>query len=416
MVWKYWSVVASCLLATSCGTSVVPVTVTSAPEGGGNVVTTQPTSSTATTQPAGGAQNDPQGNTVVIAAPAVDTNVTVPTYSAERLLTDKSSGTYPRLLRLADGNILAAFTRVDGTTRTLVISLGDANGQNFVDLSSVDSGARDIDNVSLLELVPASGGGPNVLLAAFRNHDLDANGNYTWFRLTLCRSLDGGRSWSFVTQINEKSAPYGLWEPYLRLSATGAVQVFYAEEFASNDQDIMRQISSDGGNTWSPAVAVAGGNVTARYGMPGVAATQDGNRAALALVFESNDAGPFGVHSCLSYDDGLSWAHPTPLFTPPAPHNAGAPQIASVQNQTLIAVMMSDVNATTVNWVQNAAIVVSFAEAPRAGVLQWSTPVTVSAASSYWPGVAWTDLHKVMLSYDRGYVPRAQQITMPPAP
>ena len=58
----------------------------------------------------------------------------------------------------------------------------------------------------------------------------------------------------------------------MRLSSSGALQVYYASENSGTDQDILMQTSTDSGETWStPPTTVASGTTTGRDGMPGCA-------------------------------------------------------------------------------------------------------------------------------------------------
>ncbi len=57
----------------------------------------------------------------------------------------------------------------------------------------------------------------------------------------------------------------------MRLSSSGALQVYYASENSGADQDILMQTSTDSGATWSAPTTVAGGTTTGRDGMPGCA-------------------------------------------------------------------------------------------------------------------------------------------------
>ena len=67
----------------------------------------------------------------------------------------------------------------------------------------------------------------------------------------------------------------------MRLSSSGALQVYYASENSGSDQDILMQTSTDNGATWSAPTTVAGGTTTGRDGMPGCAsASHTRSRAA----------------------------------------------------------------------------------------------------------------------------------------
>ena len=69
----------------------------------------------------------------------------------------------------------------------------------------------------------------------------------------------------------------------MRVSNSGALQVYYASENANDDQDILMQTSTDNGATWSGTKTVAGATTTGRDGMPGVASTYNTSRSAYSL-------------------------------------------------------------------------------------------------------------------------------------
>lgn len=312
-------------------------------------------------------------------------------------------GTYPRVARLCDGSILAAFAQREGGQRVLRVSKSTDGGRTFTPWGEVSRGAGDVDNMFLLEVTPQK------ILAAFRNHDLGPNGP-TYFRITVCQSVDGGRHWGFLSQAFEKRPPFGIWEPFMRRGRHGEVQLMFSQEFAHNDQRSMLVVSRDEGRTWSEPRCVEGGKEALRDGMVGIADTKDGGRDALVMVFETTRYGTFNIEAVLSDDDGATWHHRHEVYTPPRGHNAGAPQIASFADGSLVVVFMCDEDAKKVEWTKHAAIKVVFASPPENGKIRWSKPKTLCNGSSSWPGIMPLDHHTVLATYDCGG-PKAKTIT-----
>lgn len=326
----------------------------------------------------------------------------------ERVLsaTHANNGTYPRLARLSDGSILAGFTRREGNQRVLHISKSTDGGNSFFDWGEVTRGVGDVDNLYLLEVAPST------ILGAFRNHDLGPGGP-TYFRITVCQSTDGGRSWSFLSQAAEKGAPFGLWEPFMRIGSRGEVQLTFSQEFAHDDQRTMLVVSHDQGRTWSQPVCIEGEKERLRDGMTGITTTIDNGRDALVMVFETTRYGTFNVEAVVSYDHGNTWHHRHEVYVPPRGHNAGSPQIASFADGSLAVVFMTDEDSERVEWTKHASIKVVFAGPPNNGKIHWSRPVLVSPKDSCWPGIMALDHRTVLVTYDYGG-PRAKSITWEP--
>ncbi|KAJ6088630.1 Neuraminidase [Penicillium sp. IBT 16267x] len=315
-------------------------------------------------------------------------------------------GTYPRLARLSDGSILSSFTRFPDGKRALCVARSTDNGRTFENLSEVTRAAGDVDNMFLLEVAPG------VVLAAFRNHDVGPHGP-THFRITVCRSQDGGHTWRFASQAAEKGAPLGIWEPFMRLGRRGEVQLTYSQEFAPNNQCTMLVTSNDQGSSWSRPVCLHGVNDPLRDGMNGIATSFDNGREALVMVFETTRHGPFSIEALVSYDDGASWHNRHEVFRPKPGHNAGSPQITSFADGSMVVVFMTDEDSSKVEWVKHASIKAVFAGPPQNGQIQWSQPTVIAPASSFWPGVMAIDQHTALVTYDRGG-PLAKTVTWHP--
>lgn len=301
--------------------------------------------------------------------------------------------TYARLTRLADTSLLLSFTTVQGPQRILTVKRSVDEGQTFEPWGEVTRCEGDCGNLFLLEL-PATATHPAKLLAAFRNHDFDATHHITYFRITVCESLDGGRTWRYLSQADEKPAPMGLWEPFMRLRAGGVVQMTYSKELAPRDQDSISIESSDGGATWSAPRTVAGGEEPAlRDGMTGIASTVDqaSGRDALIMIFETTRRGrTFSLEAVVSYDDGESWGHRQEVYkTRDSGANAGAPQIAAFANGGLAVVFMTDEEVPERKWPRRAGIKVLFGGPLVDGAMSWGEkePLAVCPRPAFWPGV-----------------------------
>ncbi|KAE8154821.1 putative BNR/Asp-box repeat protein [Aspergillus avenaceus] len=315
-----------------------------------------------------------------------------------------TNGTYPRITRVGDNSLLASYTRFENGTRVLGVTRS-TDGHHFEPWGEITRGAGDVDNAFILEIAPGT------VLAAFRNHDLGDHGP-THFRITVCRSTDGGRSWHFLSQAAEKTPPHGIWEPFMRLGRGGEVQLTYSLEFAHNNQSTIMVRSHDGGATWSQPHCLHGDCDTRRDGMNGIAATWDNGREALVMVFETTTYGTFNLEALVSYDDGHSWDGRHQVYTPARGHNAGAPQIASFADGSLAVIFMTDEDHSEVQWTRNASIKVVFGSPPQNGQIHWSRPQVLCPHTSHWPGIATVAPQMLLATFECDGKPKAKAITL----
>ncbi|KAL9021762.1 MAG: hypothetical protein Q9185_000996 [Variospora sp. 1 TL-2023] len=299
------------------------------------------------------------------------------------------SGTYPRATRLRDSSIIGVYTAFQSGSSVLLTATSTNNGASWSPLGEVTRGpsnANDIDNTYLIQLPAPS----TRILCAFRNHSKDpVTGSYTYFRITVTYSDDGGRSWRFLSEPAGNPGPgQGSWEPYFRNAVDGTLQLYYSHENSAQDQDTLQRVSRDGGATWGPMATVSGAGVTSRDGMVSVAALSPSNPKSLMLVYETIDAGTFSLGAVFSDDDGKTWASRRTIYKPSEPNtSAGAPQVINVGGTLVVSFMTNEderLSAPSSSYTDRTAVkVITSGDLGRT----WGNKVTVGAVQSSWPGL-----------------------------
>ncbi|KAL8654855.1 MAG: hypothetical protein Q9210_001242 [Variospora velana] len=299
------------------------------------------------------------------------------------------SGTYPRATRLRDSSIIGVYTAFQSGSSVLLTATSTNNGASWSPLGEVTRGlsnANDIDNAYLIQLPAPS----TRILCAFRNHSKDPfTGSYTYFRITVTYSDDGGRSWRFLSQPAGNPGPVqGSWEPYIRNAVDGTLQLYYSHENSAQDQDTLQRVSRDGGATWGPIATVSGAGVTARDGMVSIAALSPSNPKSLILVYETIDAGTFSLGAVFSGDDGKTWGSRRIIYEPSLPNtSAGAAQVINVGGTLVVSFMTNEderLSAPSSSYTDRTAVkVITSGDMGRT----WGNKVTVGAVQSSWPGL-----------------------------
>ncbi|KAI4283160.1 MAG: hypothetical protein L6R35_005247 [Caloplaca aegaea] len=299
------------------------------------------------------------------------------------------SGTYPRATRLRDSSIIGVYTAFQSGFSVLLTVTSTNNGASWSPLGEVTRGpsnANDIDNAYLIQLPAPS----TRILCAFRNHSKDpVTGSYTYFRITVTYSEDGGRSWRFLSEPAGNPGPVqGSWEPYFRNAVDGTLQLYYSHENSAQDQDTLQRVSRDGGATWGPIATVSGAGVTSRDGMVSIATLSPSNPKSLILVYETIDARTFSLGAVFSDDDGKSWGSRRTIYKPSEPNtSAGAPQVINVGGTLVVSFMTNEderLSAPSSSYTDRTAVkVITSGDMGRT----WGNKVTVGAVQSSWPGL-----------------------------
>jgi hypothetical protein len=229
------------------------------------------------------------------------------------------------------------------------------------------------------------------LLMAMRNRRADL----TWYGLPVVRSVDGGATWQFLSQLDvnpdgRQRFDRGLWEPFLIRLPDGCIAGHYASEKHADQnpsfaQTLSFRVSCDGGAHWGPeqyTVAEAGAH---RPGMAGVSRMADGR---FILVFELCGTDDCRVRYKIS-PDGRSW--PGGLGTPIPGQRAG-PSVGVLSNGLVVvvsgcsgAVALSGDNGAT--WRNN----------PEPA---WPVTCGANAAGATWPAVYQTGPSEVAVIAD----------------
>ncbi|KAJ8114100.1 hypothetical protein OPT61_g3934 [Boeremia exigua] len=313
-------------------------------------------------------------------------------------------GTYPRATKLANGSIVGAYTSIQGDNTTILTVRSTDNGVSWQLLGSVDTGpkaTKDVDNPYVHELPDGK------LLCTFRNHDRASPSTYSFYRITICVSEDGGATWKYLsTPASDPAGPTGNWEPFLQQALDGTLQLYYSRENNPTDQDSLLRRSGDGGKTWTSAQIISGTGLNTRDGMLGVARTSVGSRSKVA-VFETGNPGlgtPFGVWSVRSEDDGASWSSKRTVVYQPSGHNAGAPQIIRVGDK-LVASFGTDEDGGI--W-PGGAIKLMVSSDQGAS---WADKTIVHEASAYWAGLLALDEKQFLVLYEFKGTSFAQRMT-----
>lgn len=313
-------------------------------------------------------------------------------------------GTYPRATKLADGSLFGAYTNTQGDNTTILTVHPTDGGASWQVKGTVDTGSKatkDVDNPYVHELPDGK------LLCAFRNHDRASSTTYSYYRITVCISENGGATWEYLsTPTSDPAGPTGNWEPFLQQGLDGTLQLYYSRENNATDQDSLLRRSDDGGETWTSAQVISGTGIETRDGMLGVAHTSANSKTKIAIFETANPAlsQKFSVWTVRTEDDGATWGPERTVVYQPGGYNAGAPQIIRV-GERLVASFGTDEDGGV--WPGGAIKLMISSDKGKT----WVDKTTVHEASAYWAGLVALDDESFLVLYEFGGTSYAQKMS-----
>lgn len=243
-----------------------------------------------------------------------------------------ADGGWGRMTPLGGGRWLFVSAQYPKPHSILQFQISLDNARTWATLGTLAEPGRDLDNGEIIRL-------PNgTILLSCRSVI-----NNQSYHLPVYRSMDGGKSWTYLSMIaandhvmNGNRPSQGLWEPHFFLLPDGRVAAAYSTEMHSVEtpsysQICAEKISSDGGKTWGPEITLAAqpGGGALRPGMPVITRMTNGRYIAVYEVVGDNNA---QVHEKFS-PNGVTW--PAGLGQSVPDQHAG-PWVASLSGGRLV--------------------------------------------------------------------------------
>ena len=177
-------------------------------------------------------------------------------YGSSRIFWDTATrrtvfngGWYARIIELHDGRLMAV---CEGGG--IKIAFSQDKGASWSSATKIVSNPAGI-NESVPDLIQLSDGS---IIVAYNPRPTSPYSEDRKFGIRCKRSTDGGRTWSDEIFVNDAQHTFGdgCWEPSMLEMPSGEVQLYFADEgpyTMNNDQQISMCRSYDGGQSWTKA-------------------------------------------------------------------------------------------------------------------------------------------------------------------
>lgn len=190
------------------------------------------------------------------------------------------NGGYARMIQLQDGRLMAV-TENNG----IDISFSSNKGGSWSAQTKIVSNPSRLPEC-VPDLIQLADG---TILVGYNPRPQEPYTEDRKFGIRLKRSTDNGATWSDEIYVIDADCTFsnGCWEPSFLQLPSGEVQLYYADEDpyrTNNDQQLSLCRSFDGGLTWSAPEKICY-RQGSRDGMPSAVILNDGN---IAVAYEDN--------------------------------------------------------------------------------------------------------------------------------
>lgn len=175
-------------------------------------------------------------------------------YSGSRIFWDTSTrrtvfsgGGYARIIELQDGRLMAVCE-----SGGIKVAFSSNKGGSWGSATKIVTNPSGI-NECVPDLIQLSDG---TIIVAYNPRPTSPYSEDRRFGIRCKRSTDGGQTWSDEIFVNDALHTFadGCWEPSMLQLPSGEVQLYFADEgpyTTNNDQQISMCRSFDGGQSWS---------------------------------------------------------------------------------------------------------------------------------------------------------------------